>query len=238
MMIRNPKQIDSNVFDCIPQVGPCSIGCNQCFYNRPDAFYVPIDKPHVPSVEEVGNGIVRMNCGNDSNHQRELVIETAQRYKHYFFNTSIPRFDFPGPVVLTANPSEEESHLYIHPTAPNNLMFVRLRVSATNLPLIDKAVEGWTALQVPVVLTFMAYYDKCPQVDEEVVGLPEEECYEWKVRYVNSYHCPTPTFIRQVTQRYVGNRLVTTCGGYCRDCHNCETYYWQTLKRLQETGEE
>jgi ABC-type multidrug transport system fused ATPase/permease subunit len=30
-----------------------------------------------------------MNCGNDSNNERELVIETAQRYRRYFFNTSI-----------------------------------------------------------------------------------------------------------------------------------------------------
>ena len=76
---------------------------------------MPIDRPHVPTPEEVGDGIVRMNCGNDSNNQRDLVIETAKRYQRYFFNTSIPRFDFPGPVVLTANPKEEQEGSYAMP---------------------------------------------------------------------------------------------------------------------------
>ena len=56
-----------------------------------------------------------MNCGNDSNNQRELVIETAQRYKRFFFNTPIPRFDFPGPVVLTANPQGRGTGAYAWP---------------------------------------------------------------------------------------------------------------------------
>ena len=55
---RNPKQEGTPFFDCIPQIGPCPIGCNQCFYNRPGAYYVPIDKPHVPTPEEVSDGIV------------------------------------------------------------------------------------------------------------------------------------------------------------------------------------
>jgi len=25
-----------------------------------------------------------------------------------------------------------------------------------------------------------------------------------------------------------GNRLVSNCGNLCKDCKNCETYYWQT----------
>ena len=81
---RNPKQEGTPFFDCIPQIGPCPINCNQCFYNRPGAYYVPIDKPHVPTPEEVGDGIVRMNCGNDSNNQRDLAIEAAQKYKRFF----------------------------------------------------------------------------------------------------------------------------------------------------------
>ena len=71
-------------------------------------FYVPIDQPHFPALDEVGDGIVRVNCGNDSNNQREHVIASTAQYPRRFFNTSIPKFDFPGPVVLTANPKEEE----------------------------------------------------------------------------------------------------------------------------------
>ena len=136
-MKRNPKQADSNLFDCIPQVGPCPIGCNQCFYNRPGAFYVPSTSRTFPRLEEVGDGIVRVNCGNDSNNQREHVIASTAQYPRRFFNTSIPRFDFPGPVVLTANPKEEDEAKYAYPLrdgdgwkAPaDNIMFVRLRTS-------------------------------------------------------------------------------------------------------------
>ena len=207
---RNPKQEGTSYFDCIPQTGPCPIGCNQCFYNRPGAYYVPIDQlPLVPTPEEVGDGIVRMNCGNDSNNQRDLVIATAQRYQRYFFNTSIPSFDFPGPVVLTANPKEEDEARYAWPVwhdglvlAGPNLMFVRLRVSATNLGHMDKAVAAWTAAQVPVVITFMAYYDHEPQVPPDLIF--RGQCYEWRVRHINSYWCPTKDFMRWVMWRYAG----------------------------------
>lgn len=237
MVIPNPKQAGTCLFDCIPQEGKCPIGCNQCFFNRPDAFYTPT--PSVPTPEEVGDGIVRMNCGHDSNIQREKVIETALRYEHFFFNTSIPRFNFPGPVVLTANPKEEEPAWVpaFECQVPNNLMFVRLRVSATNLRLIDQAVRSWTLGSVPVVLTFMAYYDHEPEVNEEEVGLPKSECYQWKVRHINSYWCATPAFMRAVLQRYSLNRLVSMCGSievpYCRNCRNCESYYIQTTKRMR-----
>jgi hypothetical protein len=242
---RNPKQEGTPFFDCIPQIGPCPIGCNQCFYNRPGAYYVPIDKPHVPTPEEVGDGIVRMNCGNDSNNQRDLVIATAQKYQRFFFNTSIPRFDFPAPVVLTANPKEEQDGGYALPhwhgdgwySPAANLMLVRLRTSATNLRMVDRAVAAWTAAKVPVVITFMAYYDHEPVVNEAEVGLPAAECYIWKIRHINSYHCPTPAFMRKVMSRYRDNRLVSMCSSltsaYCRDCRNCETYYLQTMKRLR-----
>ena len=242
-MKRNPKQVDSNLYDCIPQAGPCPIGCNQCFYNRPGAFYVPIDQPHFPSLEEVGDGIVRINCGNDSNNHREHVIASTAHYPRRFFNTSISRFDFPGPVVLTANPKEENEASYAYPlwqgerwkTPADNIMFVRLRTSATNLALVDKAVAAWTAAQVPVVITFMAYYDNQPPVPPDLIF--KRRCYEWRVRHINSYWCPTKGFMRWVMSRYVQNRLVSMCSSidsaYCRDCRNCETYYLQTMKRLR-----
>jgi len=237
-MKRNPKQADSDLFDCIPQVGPCPIGCNQCFYNRPGAFYVPIDQPHFPTLEEVGDGIVRVNCGNDSNNQREHVIASTAQYLRRFFNTSIPTFEFPGPVVLTANPREEEMGVDPHKIKPpSNLMFVRLRVSSTNLELIREQIANWSKWNVPVVLTFMAYYDAEPQVPAEVVEAVGGPCYEWRVRHINSYWCPTPAFIRWVMAQYHDNRLVSYCGSlegsYCRLCRNCETYYIQTIKRMK-----
>ena len=238
MTTRNPKQDGSDLFDCVPQIGPCPMNCAECFYNRPGAFYVPIDKPSIPLPEEVRNGIVRMNCGHDSNVQRDLVIKTAQMYKHFFFNTSIPRLDFPGPVVLTANPHEEESFiipgqcLVSKDYGFDNLMFVRLRVSSTNLHLVHDASRAWTEIEVPIVLTFMAYYSHRPS---------KPELYEWKKRHINSYYCPTQNFIRgtwaSVQSSSLKPRLVTICGtlksNYCKDCHNCDSYYWQTVKRIE-----
>jgi hypothetical protein len=231
------------MFDCIPQTGTCPIGCNQCFFNRPNAYYVPLDQmPLIPTPEEVGDGgIVRMNCGNDSNNQRELVIETAKQYKQVFFNTSVRNLDFPGPVVLTANPREEEPAWCPNfaDEVPRNLMFIRLRVSGTNLHHIDWATRWWTQEGVPVVLTFMAYYDCLPEVSDKVrreFG-PPGDCYEWRVRHINSYWCATKPFMRYVMGQHANNRLVSMCGSidvpYCRNCRNCETYYVQTMKRLR-----
>lgn len=232
MTKRNPKQEGSSVFDCTPQRGPCPLKCNQCFYNRPGAFYVDIHEPHMPAAEEVGNGIMRVNSGHDSNIDRELVIAATDKYKYRFFNTSLPQFDFPGPVVYTANRHEEQGVRLLPYPAPDNLMFVRLRVSSTNLAHIRRAVDWYAGkLCVPVVLTFMAYYDGAP---------PTEDGYEWKVRHVNSYWCARKTFILSVLrqEKARAGRMVTMCGtpnsNWCRDCRNCETYYWLTIKHIQE----
>jgi hypothetical protein len=234
---RNPKQEGTVIYDCIPQSGKCPIGCNQCFFNREGAFYTEV--PSVPTPEEVGDGIVRMNTGNDSNVQRSLVVKTARKYKDFFFNTSTPKLDFPGPVVFTANGLEEECpHLVMDP--PPNLMFVRLRVSGTNLFHIDRGVSYYTAHHCPVVLTFMSYYSYKPKVSTivaETLGVKPDECYTWKTRHINSYYCPTGTFMDAIMRRYATNRLVSMCGSihvpYCRACRNCETYYIQTMKRMR-----
>ena len=108
MTKRNPKQESTNLFDCKPQTGPCPVGCAECFYNRPGAFYADIEQPIMPTLDEVGDGIVRINSGHDSNIDRDEVIRATEQYPRRFFNTSIAEFDFPAPVVLTANPKEEE----------------------------------------------------------------------------------------------------------------------------------
>ena len=237
MTIRNPKQVETALFDCVPQSGKCPHNCNQCFFNREGAFYTPT--PSVPTVEEVEGGIVRMNCGHDSNFERDLVIETALKYKDFFFNTSVPRFDFPGPVVLTANPKEEERPWQpdYEDQIPRNLMFVRLRVSSTNLQKVFEAARWYTHGNVPVVLTFMSYYDAEPQVPDAIKASVDGPCYEWKTRILNSYWCPTAPFIRFVMSQFRENRLVSMCGSLkgslCRNCRNCEIFYIQTAKRLR-----
>ncbi len=227
MAKRNPKQEGSGVWDCKPQVGLCPIGCDECFYNRPGAFYVDIDEPHMPTLEEVGDGIMRVNSGHDSNIDREATIAATDQYSERFFNTSVMQLDFPSPVVLTANPREESAFLRPPEIIPPGLMFVRLRVSASNQQLIDRAAEIWTAQGVPVVLTFMAYYSREPLVPPGISVAVGEACYQWKRRHVNSYWCATTAFVLWTLGRYRGNRMVTMCGTptspWCRDCHNCET---------------
>jgi len=264
---RNPKQDGSGMWSCRPQAGKCPNGCNQCFYNRDNAYYCEINQPNIPTPEEVGDDIVRMNSGHDSNVQKDLVLKTAAQYKYVFFNTSVPDFDFPGPVVFTANAKEEEpahcpivNHRTMTRQLPpklerqfDRLMFVRLRVSPTNLEFIRQAVACWAAVHVPVVLTFMAYYDQDPpgleKIGDDFYWESGERngyrAYTWRKRTLNSYYCPTCEWNRQVTldmKKYAGSggRNVTLCGTYdgakCADCHNCETYYWQTRKHLIETG--
>lgn len=232
---KNPKQEGSNVCDAIPQVGPCIQGCNQCFYNRPNAFYTNISETLMPTLEEVGDKIVRVNSGNDSNYKRNYVIATTNHYLKKFFNTSIPELDFPDPVVFTANPKEEEwfySPKDIRSGSINNLMFIRLRVSSSNLELIDSAIEEWTQgeFKIPIVLTFMRYYDEEPKNNNGQ--------FEFKKHVLNSYWCPTKVFVKKVLKRYKNNELVTMCGTlkspYCRDCGNCEKYYLEAKNKGSE----
>ena len=147
---------------------------------------------------------------------------------------------FPAQVVLTANPKEEQEGSYAMPSwhgdnwhsPAANLMFVRLRTSATNLRLVDQAVAAWTDAKVPCVITFMAYYDREPAMPEDLIF--KSQCYEWRVRHINSYWCPTKDFMRWVMSRYQDKRLVSMCSSiessYCRNCRNCETHYLQTMK--------
>jgi len=236
-MIKNPKQEGSNMLDCKPQVGLCKLNCNQCFYNRPGAFYIDVNKSFGPTIKEAKGKIVRINCGHDSNIEKELVSSATRKYTEKFYNTSIPNFVFPAPVVFTANRLEETGYSKPQKEVPDNLMFIRIRVSSTNLEIIDSAVKEWTDAKVPVVLTFMAYYTEEPKNPEN---------YVYKIRNINPYWCVTNDFIRSVLKREkaIGGRLVTICGildsdkSKCKDCRNCETYYWQTLKHMKENNNE
>jgi hypothetical protein len=235
----NPKFEGSGIIDCKPQKGLCPLDCNQCFYNRPNAFYVDPEQPIMPTLEEVGKQIVRINSGHDSNIDRNMVIESTKQYPKKFYNTSIPNFDFPAPVVFTANREEEKVPCFPFDTKiSNNLMFVRLRVSPTNLDFIDMAVKEWTKVGVPVILTFMAYYTIDPRCFKWEIPLDKNKCYEWKIRTLNPYYCATPLFMDYVLQREkeIGKELVTMCGtlksNKCRDCGNCKKYYQLTIERM------
>jgi len=187
-----------------------------------------------------------MNSLHDSNIAKELVLAQARKYKDVFFNTSIASFDFPGPVVYIANPSEEcpVDLEFLQSPFLNNLMFIRLRVSSTNLQHLWRAIlDIGQVTNIPIVLTFMAYYDK--DMSEETVkikGGTDIRCYTWRTRHVNEYWCVTKAFKQHVLQKLnvACFRQVTLCGTLfsdnCCDCRNCEAYYWLAKRRINESS--
>lgn len=239
----NPKQAGSNVTDANPNAGPCPHNCNQCYYNR-----APLDEPELPSVEQVAGRIVRVCSGHDANVNKAHVISATAQYEHRFFNTSMPDLrDFPAPVVLTVNPREEGPCIGPDSVAIGDLdklMFVRARVSPSNIDEVLNSILGWCrGVHVPMVLTFMDYYDCQPPppdgrwLDLWNAGVPT---HVWKKRHVNEYWCPSSEFQQAALEYLRMTPLVTMCGtptsNLCADCRNCETYYWQAMKRMLEQG--
>ena len=253
-MKQNPKMAGSNLIDCIPQHGPCPNKCDQCFYvgqglpnlkpvenarsnslcetgsSRMNAgvvhnnwFYAG-DEPVVPTLEEVKGKIVRVNSGNDSNNQKELVLETTRQYPRRFYNTSVPDLDFgEEPVVLTINPRQDDCWTAVDD--PGDLMFVRFRANTWNLSMAYDAIKHYCyERDVPLVMTFMRYYDK--------EGI-QASGYEFRKHIDHSYWDITQEGFDSVMDALLPVRLLYTCGTpenpYCRDCGVCETLYWRYM---------
>lgn len=226
MSEQNPKLVGSNIIDCIPQTGECPIGCEECFYNG-GRFYRTLDRPLIPTLEETRGKIVRVNSGHDSNIQRRLVIETTKRYPHKFYNTSVPNFDFPAPVVFTCNGRT----LLLVENQLDKLMFVRIRTSIFNLKEVDLAVKHYLEERgIPVVLTFMRYYDGLK------IPVKFRKFFVFKKHILNAYYCHTIAAHLQVLERYKG-KGVRMCGtpvsSFCADCRNCEFYFWEYYRRVK-----
>jgi hypothetical protein len=225
----NPKLLGSKIIDCIPQTGLCPNRCNQCFYNRPGAFYRPIDTPLLPTLEQANGKIVRVNSGHDSNVNRDQVLVATKQYPNRFYNTSIPQFDFPAPVVFTCN----GHRLILVPNPPKNLMFVRFRLATDNLAEADLAVRHyWVKHGTPVVMTFMRYYEKSL--------VPDLSVYEFRQHVLKDYWILRPEIVLQIMSRWaklqppiLGVRMCgTPYSSMCADCCNCEFLYWDCLRRM------
>lgn len=238
--IPNPKVKGSGIIECIPQSGKCPMGCKDCFFQSGRSYLEPLEEnlPHIPTAEMAKGRIVRMNDGNDSNIQRDLVEEVALRFNDCFFNTSIPRDlgGFSGPVVLTVNPGDM-TDIYFHrlDSTPINLMFVRIRVNAWNLgAVVEPAVSHYTNLGVPVVLTFMAYY-------ETPVPEAHKSKYEYKKRTLNSYWVLTRKWTDIIEKMFDDNHLVYSCGRRgqhaCTLCGNCLREYYAAKERIRLSSE-
>jgi hypothetical protein len=235
----NPKLLKgTKILDCIPQKGKCPIGKNHdcsidCYFQ--ENWYVPGYQSNIPSKELAKGKIVRFNSGNDSNVQKELVLKIAKRFDDFFFNTSIPELGFPGPVVFTCN-SEKTNERAVIVKAPLNLMFVRFRTNTWNLDLAESVITAYEKQKIPIVLTFMRYKN------EERIPLQSRDNYEKKKNVTNPYFM-LKRDVRQVIidcfkEKYSN---VHQCGtyesSYCKDCNNCENFYYETLKKIKKLTE-
>lgn len=223
----NPKLVGSNIVDCIPQTGECPQKCSECFFNG-GRFYRTLDEPLLPTLEEVGDKIVRVNSGNDSNNKKQLVIDSTKQYKHKFYNTSYPHFDFPSPVVFTCNPKEKVFLV----NKVDNLMFVRVRTTPWNLEDVDKVVEHYLKKHnVPVLLTFMRFYNG------DLIPVEYKSDFEWVKHISNDYYCLKTETVFEILARYKKTGVLT-CGNNvsssCVDCRNCEFLYWEWRRKNEK----
>lgn len=250
MYRENPKTKGSGIMCAIPQKGRCPNECEDCFFQSGRSYLEPLDEntPNMPPFDKQFMmkaripRVIRINDGNDSNVDRRTVIEASRvlRTSLYFFNTSIPDDleGFPGPVVLTVNPGKM-TDLGFHELEeiPLNLMFVRFRANTWNQSSLRKCVAYYTSRNVPVVVTFMAYFDTCAKIPVEAA-----RHYAFRKRTLNSYYAITTDAAEGVMRPYRYNKLVYQCGKiegergdtHCRYCGNCIREYFVTMERLNE----
>lgn len=240
MYIENPKTKGSGIVTAIPQKGLCPNRCEDCFFQSGRSYLEPL-KENLPNIPVRTEGrVVRVNDGNDSNVQRETVenVVRVNGWRDYFYNTAIPQRleEFDAPVVLTVNPGKKtESGAYLLKDPPKNLMFVRFRTNTFNLRLADFVIKHYSAREVPIVLTFMAYFNM------PVWFRADQPDYVFRKRTLNSYWAITTEAWEQVMKRYRLNCWVHSCGKIegesgttaCRHCGNCLREYFATRERMR-----
>ena len=258
--IFNPKFNGSGIIGCIPQTGRCPNKCEDCFFQSNRSYLEPLDKnlPNMPSITDSYDRIVRVNDGNDSNVNRKLVMESVRGYSDVFYNTAIPKDleGFDAPVVLTLNPGKM-TDISWHKVEPisKNLMMVRFRINTWNLEIADEAIKYYTEHDIPVILTFMAYYDEksIPEGSGPIAymkmnedGVYSHVCRNHKDHYINrkrtlnNYFAISTASWRKVMERYQDNPLVYSCGkegekgkSGCKYCGNCLREYFSCMEKLR-----
>ncbi len=239
----NPKTKGSGIVTCIPQKGRCPNNCSDCFFQSGRSYLEPLEEnlPHIPTTESK-NRIVRINDGNDSNVNRPRVEMVAQRFDKYFFNTAIPKAlgGFSAPIVLTVNPANLTDNDFVKlEEIPPNLMFVRIRTCVWNLgKVVTPAVEYYSSREVPIVLTFMAYFTN-------QIPTAYELDYIFRKRTLNSYWAITTGAWRAVMKCFEDNVWVYSCGKIegekgntkCSRCGNCIREYYNAMERLRKDSD-
>jgi len=237
--IENPKTKGSGIICAIPQKGRCPNECVDCFFQSGRSYLEPLEDnlPNMPSDRKAIDRLLRVNDGNDSNMNKGWVIKATENYFWKFYNTSIPDLNFDSPVVLTLNPGwmTDEQFFHLKDPMPKNLMFVRIRTNTWNLKkVVVPAVKYYTIREIPVVLTFMAYF---------TTPIPEDykEDYVFRKRTLNSYNAITTEAWERVMNLFKYNKWVHSCGKiegekgdtHCRFCGNCLREYFATMERLK-----
>jgi len=237
--IENPKMKGSGILACIPQREICPMNCEDCFFQSGRSYLEPLEEnlPNIPPPDLAQGRLVRINDGNDSNHLRPSVTQVAAQFPMRFYNTSIPKDleGFDAPVVLTVNPAQRtDGTPVLLREIPRNLMFVRVRTNTWNLDgTVEPAVRHYTEREVPIILTFMAYYTG--QIPDS-----HEADYIFRKRTLNDYWAITTAAWERVMSRYRYNRWVYSCGKIegekgvtsCRHCGNCLREYFATMERM------
>jgi hypothetical protein len=240
--IENPKTKGSGILAAIPQTGTCPNNCEDCFFQSGRSYLEPLveNLPNLPPLELMKGRVIRINDGNDSNVKRDIVLKYIEYLKENdidcFVNTSEPNLDFGVPAVLTVNPgdiTDKNAFLLMKPS--KELMMVRARVNTWNRPVIDAIVEHYSTREIPVILTFMAYYKTNP--------IPEyhKKHYRFRKRTLNSYWAITTKAWEMIMKRYKYNKWIHSCGKiegekgdtHCRFCGNCIREYFATMVRMR-----
>lgn len=238
MKKENPKTKGSGIVCAIPQTGTCPNNCEDCFFQSGRSYLEPL-KENLPFIPEPTDfQVVRINDGNDSNVDKPTVLMRTYQFPLKFYNTAIPNLDFDAPIVLTVNPGKMTDtgfHKIQGRDAPKNLMFVRFRANTWNVELQKACIRYYSQRDVPIVLTFMAYFDMADRIPEKHRGN-----YIFRKRTLNSYNAITTTAWRKVMQLYENNKWVHSCGKiegelgdtHCRFCGNCLREYFATRERM------
>lgn len=224
--MNNPKLEGSNLIDCIPQTGKCPNNCLGCYYNK--GFYRSLYTPLIPSLNEVEGKIVRVNSGHDSNIQKDLVLKATECYKDKFYNTSIPNFDFPAPVIYTCNPGKGNRDLdyatILSTKMLENIMAIRVRTVPWNISLalaLNRVYNYRNLIPIPIILTFMRF--------PMTYSIPNvyRDLYEYRAHIINSYFCLKSHYIKAFEESPTPNIYLcgTSKSNLCKDCGNCETFY-------------
>jgi len=241
----NPKLAGSGMLACIPQADRCPMNCPDCFFQSGRSYLEPLSEnlPNMPPLAQVLRRptVVRVNDGNDSGIRPKKVMKACYSYPMKFYNTSISGSveHLDAPTVLTVNPGPQTDEApVLLDQIPPNLMFARVRTNTWNvLEVVDPAVSHYTAREVPVVLTFMAYYTgKIPE--------HHQGNYIERKRTLNTYRAITTAAWRRVMALYEDNPWVHSCGKIegekgstlCRHCGNCLREYFATLERMEKDG--